>query len=438
MEGNQHIINKISVQLNGVPLADAFQWQQQLATCLRQQLPARLEKIFDQVCSPQEWIHIDKLQVQFSATGAVPMTQIGQLIAEAISARLKKQQSDATNASKGKAQFPLQAWIYFLQHGNLPWWVQATSLPQLEEEVLQQLQTEDATSASQLLKVFQDLVVCQRLVLQSSDDMFAAILELLGVSKADSARVENAYLKRIKVPERPVGKLGSLIVRFVVLQKALGGNITKADLQTSVESLLTTVQLAHDLPVEKLLAALADKNEQHLQKKQDVSAENAFTVENAGMVLLHPFLYYFFDELHLLDADKKTIDHPGKAVQLLHYLVTGEAECKESETVLCKVICGLDTGIPVYTAYELSDAERAECLNLLEAVIKNWPALKNTSAEGLQETFLQRTGKLSRKEDHWLLQVEQKTVDILLNNLQWPLSIVRLPWMKDWLQVEWG
>ncbi|RYZ57440.1 MAG: hypothetical protein EOO14_10980, partial [Chitinophagaceae bacterium] len=326
MQGNQHIINKISVQLNGVPLADAFQWQQQLSACLQQQLPARLEKIFDQACSPQEWIHIDKLQVQFSATDAVPMAQIGQLVAEAIAAKLKKQQSVTANASKGKAQSPLQAWIYFLQHGNLPWWVQATSLPQLEEVVLQQLQTAHATSASQLLKIFQDPVVCQRLVLQSSDDMFAAILELLGVSKEERTRVENAYLKRIKVPERPVGIIGSLIVRFVVLQKALGDNITKADLQTSVENLLTTVQSANDVPVEKLIAAIAEEGEEYPQKEQVVSREKVFTVKNAGLVLLHPFLYYFFDALQLLDAEKKSIAHPGKALQLLHYLATGEAE----------------------------------------------------------------------------------------------------------------
>ncbi|MBK8553377.1 MAG: hypothetical protein IPL53_20865 [Ignavibacteria bacterium] len=74
----------------------------------------------------------------------------------------------------------------------------------------------------------------------------------------------------------------------------------------------------------------------------------------------------------------------------------------------------------------------------MESVIKHWSALKNTSAEGLRNTFFLRAGKLTMNEGECLLQVEQKSVDILLNKLPWGISMIKLPWMEDILKVEWS
>jgi hypothetical protein len=51
---------------------------------------------------------------------------------------------------------------------------------------------------------------------------------------------------------------------------------------------------------------------------------------------------------------------------------------------------------------------------------------------------LLRPGKLIRKEDgDWLLQVESRTFDVLLEHLPWGISMIKLPWMKKMLWVEW-
>jgi len=73
----------------------------------------------------------------------------------------------------------------------------------------------------------------------------------------------------------------------------------------------------------------------------------------------------------------------------------------------------------------------------LIAVINHWEVLKNTSADGLREAFLQRRGKLSRVDGGWLMQVEQRAIDVLLNKLPWGISIIKLPWMNEMLFVEW-
>jgi hypothetical protein len=74
---------------------------------------------------------------------------------------------------------------------------------------------------------------------------------------------------------------------------------------------------------------------------------------------------------------------------------------------------------------------------LLTEVIAQWTVLKNSSREALREGFLQRKGKLTDKKDHLFIQVETGSIDVLLDRLEWPLSYVRLPWMKRSILVQW-
>jgi hypothetical protein len=78
-----------------------------------------------------------------------------------------------------------------------------------------------------------------------------------------------------------------------------------------------------------------------------------------------------------------------------------------------------------------------EAGDLLAAAIAQWSILKNTSVEGLREGFLQRGGKLFSKNGNLWLQVEKNAIDILLDYLPWNLGIIKLPWLKDVLRVEW-
>ena len=79
-----------------------------------------------------------------------------------------------------------------------------------------------------------------------------------------------------------------------------------------------------------------------------------------------------------------------------------------------------------------------EAAAMLEAVIRHWEVLKNTSIDGLRSAFLNRPGKVTPREDGgWLLQVEASGVDILLDQLPWTVSMIKLPWMNTMMWVEW-
>ena len=160
---------------------------------------------------------------------------------------------------------------------------------------------------------------------------------------------------------------------------------------------------------------------------------------SAGLVILHPFLTEFFTGLDLMEG--KTFRDEGarhKAVHLLGYLATGLEEIQEPRLVFPKVLCGMEIARPVQQTGIITQEEMEEAEKLLDTVIEYWKALKNTSARGLRDSFLQRPGKLSRKEDGWQLDIEKKTLDILLGKLPWGFSIIRLPWMKEMIFVNWG
>jgi hypothetical protein len=163
-------------------------------------------------------------------------------------------------------------------------------------------------------------------------------------------------------------------------------------------------------------------------------------IRNAGLILLHPFLIPLFKERGLLEGKSfKSDEAQQRAVFLLHYLATGKTECPEDDLILNKILCGLEADHPLVPGVELTGNDKTACNDLLESVISHWKALKRTSPPALQQTFLQREGSLSWQSTgrSWKLVIERKTPDILLNRLPWGLSIVKLPWCKNLIYVQW-
>ena len=166
--------------------------------------------------------------------------------------------------------------------------------------------------------------------------------------------------------------------------------------------------------------------------------EDIFYVPNAGVILLHTFLAKFFQKLELTEDSEFTHERSRqRAVSLLHHLATGEQRSSEFRLVLPKFLCGMPLNAPVDHAIAISKEEQAESDHLLTAAIEHWGALGNSSPEALREGFLQRDGKLEKLPSGWLLQVERKTLDVLLDRLTWGIGMVKLPWMEELLRVEW-
>ncbi|MCW5599983.1 MAG: hypothetical protein KIT55_00075 [Nitrosomonas sp.] len=186
---------------------------------------------------------------------------------------------------------------------------------------------------------------------------------------------------------------------------------------------------------ETLAAEAAEKL--HLS---DAEEGDLYYVQSAGVILFHPFLQRFFQNLGLCE-EGAFIDETSRqrAVCLVHHLATGEVHTPEYQLVLPKFLCGMPLNAPIDHFIEINTAERSESENLILAAVKHWEALGKVSPDWLREMFLQRDGKLEKRKTGWQLSVERKAQDILLDRLPhgWGLGIVKLPWMNDFLHIEW-
>ncbi len=171
--------------------------------------------------------------------------------------------------------------------------------------------------------------------------------------------------------------------------------------------------------------------------RQEIGEQGAFIV-HAGLVLLHPFLKYYFRHTGFTSEDKFTDrDKMEKAVFLLHWLATGRASGEEYEFFVPKILIGWPIEEPLEKELELTAEEIAEAVRMIVTVISEWSILKNTSIDGLREGFLRRPGKFYIQHDDYYLHIEKQGIDVLLSHLPWSLGVIKLPWLNALIRVIW-
>ncbi len=170
----------------------------------------------------------------------------------------------------------------------------------------------------------------------------------------------------------------------------------------------------------------------------DVEKNKTMFISNAGIILLAPYIKMLFSKLELITVNgfENKVDQT-KAVQLLYYLATGHTHPEEPEIILHKIISGLMPSQTLQNLQAISPKEKELCDSLLNAVIKNWGVLKNTSIETLRATFLMRNAKLNFEEKQWRLQIESHSLDILLDKLPWSFTTIKYTWMEIPIISEW-
>lgn len=191
------------------------------------------------------------------------------------------------------------------------------------------------------------------------------------------------------------------------------------------------------LPEQSRLSPVEKASTEKLPTEEEFPQEGLF-ITGAGVVLLGPFIPMLFKKLNLL-GETDFLDElcRMKAIHLLHYAVSGNTQIEEQHTLLYKLICGMNPEIPLDITIPVKEEEQTLIDGLLASVIQQWSILKSTSVTGLRETFLQRDGKIRMEEQTYMLYVEQKAYDMLLDQIPWSISKVKYSWMKKMLSVEW-
>jgi hypothetical protein len=506
-----HIIRKQNLKVQA-SVHDAFALKRKMELIMMEISP-KLNTLFDELVSENEWLQIDKLDIQINDISENDLEEellkkILQSIHEKIAARkynIRSIEGDINIPFEtvSVSQKTISALIYFLQNGMFPWWFEPTSQAAIEEKFLMAFAdvptaTDNLTTLSNALK---NDVSRSRLVEQFSEKLFLRIVQLLSTKVSGKLFAEMELIRPILHQiaqeqlidhERWFKKVHhrSNTVLLQLLSEANSYN-TPSILEIWIKSFLAEIQQVTRSTIElklhqhKILHPYLETNkissqpgkfkketksqpesgsDKSLESLKEVTKESKAEVSpeffeneserlpeiilanliettegsivaNAGLILVAPFLPGLFKNLGIFENNELTnINH---AIAVMHYIVHGNLQYREYDVLLCKVLCGLENNEPIEIVDQLPDHHMSEVEDMLSTAISYWTALKNTSPDGLREGFLLRSGKLSHKFDEWFLFVEQKTLDVLLQQLPWTIGFIKLPWMNKMLKVEW-
>jgi hypothetical protein len=205
---------------------------------------------------------------------------------------------------------------------------------------------------------------------------------------------------------------------------------------TNSEAITSASQQQTDVVPTEESALLVQQVQQLIEKN---AAVNLHSVPMAGLVLTHAYLPRLFKALAI---DPRTFSQNKKmlkqAVAILNFIASGTDNPQEHQMELIKILLGqpVDQAL-VMTQGLLVPEDKQEIEAMLTALIRHWPALKNTSVTGLQQAFLMREGYVKKTDQGWLLTLERKGFDVLLDAFPFSFAVVKLPWMPESIQVEW-
>lgn len=347
-------------------------------------------------------------------------------------------------------RYYIQVWSYFMQHGYFPASYSGT-YELLQHQIIDLLKkyAEGGMSQNERIFDFSDSSQVQRFIAHANDDItyyaihswvktvtaFSSIEQWLDLKGKILQYIANA-LERINLQTSQERVFRELMVYLFEHKEQLQQLVSSTDLLKEEPLNLFLKERNKALEVSDAPVLDTSKKEQ-VVKKAEVTTNELF-LKNAGIVIIAPYLSRFFQNLELTEHNQFiSKEHQDRAIKTLHYLATGGYACTEDELTLFKLLCALSLEEPVDINVTLPSHFYEEAEALLESVIAHWSMLKNSSTEALRETFFIRAGKLVHKEDHWMLFVENKGVDVLLDRIPWTFRTIRLPWMSKNLLIEW-
>jgi Contractile injection system tape measure protein len=495
-----HLINRLQFEVECPDEDRAFSMRHNFAQTVQLQIASVIDKVCSQYVPGNEWIQIDKVEIDMGQLSPnVFDTEFDKIFLYRFEKELVSKLSGISSEErKGSVQHSMLSLLkHFLKKGVLPWWADEDAINL--EEVCKDVFTNSEKLIEQFfLQQANNVIVWQRAAFQLEDnakkqivqimkpldmakDVLSKMLTILidGVSALPDEQ-KTTVLKKL---QWQVNKIDDLIIGNApaifaaeddeLLVKKTGAAAllrlfaaTPADFEL-VKRVLNRILVGVDT-VQKVDSKIKDEREETLlhgignevkdygtglnettelkkhiaeitdNEADDEAGAEKLLVKGAGIILLAPFLKPFFTKLHLLNADEWiNWEAQVKAVYLLKYLGNGPQHYQEYQLVLEKLLCGIPINQPLVAAPELTQAETDEAEDLLHSVLEHWQRLKSTSVNGLRESFFKRDGILTPKENNWQLQVQRKTMDVLLDSIPWGFSTVSLPWNEYIIFTEW-
>ncbi|TVR38458.1 MAG: hypothetical protein EA394_10890 [Bacteroidia bacterium] len=427
MTGETHIIHRLNLQFDVPDEKTGRLLQDDALRIIKNDVLPVIEEYLDKEWKHRESIripqmdvtlnniHLDQFEEVFAELCIREFTEkMGTLLSKGLTDR---ESEHIPHESHTPDERQLEQFLFFIEHGRLPWWsVDEKDFPD-EKDILKN----PLLSKRKYRQWLTHLLIktphaLNRLILQFSQKFTARLIHL---------SITGREPKKTDVPSLPEET------------KSAGIDAHREMYIRWMKNLNTAYPLVARQSIKPMPDEVGEQ-EKPIPDQQEVPEAGLF-VNHAGLVLLHPFLEYYFKNCGLL-VEKLFRDEDARAtaIHLLYYLATGKNNPSEHELVFHKYLCGMDPELPLPRNNPLKQAMLDEADELLSAAIGHWKALKRTSSQGLREAFLERKGKLILDDFQHRLIIEGKAIDVLLSKLPWGYGVVKLPWLKQLLIVDWN
>lgn len=224
-------------------------------------------------------------------------------------------------------------------------------------------------------------------------------------------------------------------------QKKLIGDLTKIKHQFPAALQLTLTQL------EEQQHKLTMKPKKEVDKRKDPAfaltddvalLKDSIYIQNAGLVLINHYIPMLFERLGIIDSQKYFVDEKQlDAVHYLQYVAVGDSQTDEPYLALNKILCGIPLNQPIKNEISIPTEHKVLVEELIMAMIGYWPEIGSSSIDGFRGNWLIRNGLLIEYEDKWELTIEKRAYDLLIHKSPFTFSIIKYPWMKKPLYVQW-
>ncbi len=473
MKSSHYIIHRVNLDIEAPDVQTARRMQDDAVRIFNNWITPNLEDLLAGLIPDDVVLHLDTLDLSLDVLESTDFElEFGEAFLNSFQEKIKQvvaavdttvpQDTEEPVTTMKKEQRDFSIFLYFIQTGQLAWWCEKETQI-LEEEFLITMLKQQSRQGSEMIPRLLSLLASEtlattRLFLQFSPHFIHTLITILlgrinWTSKEKLNREIEEFLQKLSEDGQVTSTLAINSLREifeVILSLESGLPLSTSDVpsdkaskyiennlqqlgQRDLHSSDQSVEnITEDRPSQQLLPTLKEfpDNEESITK--------GIYVDHAGLVLLHPFLEYFFREFNLLN-DKEFCNSSTRdlGIHLLNYLATGLETQPEYLLTFEKFLCGADLLAPIPRYISLTDQMKEESDKLLLAAIGHWKALKNSSPDGLREGFIQRSGKIIRTDFESRLIVEGKGQDVLLNYLPWGYGIIKLPWLNTPLFVDW-
>ncbi|PWN64205.1 contractile injection system tape measure protein [Chryseobacterium viscerum] len=419
------------------------------------------------------------LDVKSSSLNTELKDKIAQLFKEELSEVIKpivgpdqKTESESKAYLIGNQEKILQAFIHFLEKGHMPWWnSDRKSITFLEPAVFDILILAD-NFQKRIIPVLSKPHVQDRMINQLSDKQIAQLCLTIVQNKELTINVEADILRRIS----NLGHPDRLIVWRLVfkllseylnssntnLQEYLLQQISKIETaglpqaKKTNQNWKTVVEIFPFIKENEILESIKNNtidspenqrtsaetpmetiHQNNAKIQEDLLQNDGQYIQNAGLILIHPFIKTFFEHCDLLHPKTQQLTDPELCAHLLHYIATGNTNAPEYDMIFEKFLCNIPMSQTINKHVKLSRKHKTQAKNVIESVQHNWSPMKKSSVALLQNEFFQRPGKLATTDYDYTLTVERRTQDILLDRLGWGIGLVKLPWQEKFIFINW-